>query len=103
MLGIPLRKLMLACALIFTGTAMAQAPSFDIPKGDLKAALDAYSRQSGVQIIYRADEMRGVASPGTHGVLDPLAALDAILAHTGFTVRRDSSGALAVVRASSAP
>lgn len=103
MLGIPLRRLMLAYMLIFTGTVMAQALSFDIPKGDLKAALDAYSRQSGVQIIYRVDEMHGVASPGAHGVLDPLAALDAILAHTGFTVRHDSSGALAVVRASSAP
>jgi outer membrane receptor for ferric coprogen and ferric-rhodotorulic acid len=94
---------MLAFALIFAGTVTAQALSFDIPKGDLSAALDAYARQSGVQILYRVDEMQGVASPGAHGVLDPLAALDAILAHTGFTVRHDSSGALAIVRASSAP
>jgi outer-membrane receptor for ferric coprogen and ferric-rhodotorulic acid len=103
MLGIPLRRLMLAYVFIFTGTVMAQALSFDIPKGDLRAALDAYSRQSGVQIIYRVDEMRGVASPGAHGVLDPLAALDVILAHTGFTARHDSSGALAIVKASTAP
>jgi TonB-dependent siderophore receptor len=82
---------------------MAQPLAFDIPKGDLKAALDAYARQSGVQIIYRADELHGVVSPGAHGLLEPLAALDAILAHTGFGVRQDRSGALAIVKASAAP
>jgi outer membrane receptor for ferric coprogen and ferric-rhodotorulic acid len=100
--GIPHRRLML-CALFLTGNAMAQALAFDIPKGDLKAALDAYARQSGVQIIYRVDELQGVASPGVHGMLEPLAALDAILAHTGFSARRDRSGALAIVKDSTAP
>jgi outer membrane receptor for ferric coprogen and ferric-rhodotorulic acid len=82
---------------------MAQPLAFDIPKGDLKVALDAYARQSGVQIIYRVDELHGVVSPGAHGLLEPLAALDAILAHTGFSVRQDRSGALAIVKASAAP
>jgi outer membrane receptor for ferric coprogen and ferric-rhodotorulic acid len=91
------------CASLFTGTVMAQPLEFDIPKGDLKAALDAYARQSGVQIIYRVDELQGVVSPGAHGLLEPLAALDAILAHTGFSVRQDRSGALAIVKASAAP
>jgi hypothetical protein len=91
------------CASFFTGTVMAQPLAFDIPKGDLKAALDAYARQSGVQIIYRVDELQGVVSPGAHGLLEPLAALDAILAHTGFSVRQDRSGALAIVKASTAP
>src|SRR5580700_460762 len=100
--GIPHRKLML-CALFLTGNVVAQTLAFDIPKGDLKAALDAYARQSGVQIIYRVDELQGVASPGVHGMLEPLAALDAILAHTGFSARRDRSGALAIVKDSAAP
>jgi outer membrane receptor for ferric coprogen and ferric-rhodotorulic acid len=86
------------CILIFSGTANAQTRQFDIPPGDLKAALDAYVVQAGVQLIYRVDEVRGVSSLGAHGMLDPAAALDALLARTGFTFVRDSVGAVAIVK-----
>jgi outer membrane receptor for ferric coprogen and ferric-rhodotorulic acid len=96
-----LRSIAMACALcsmLVTGAAIAQARQFDIPAGDLKAALDAYVAQASVQLIYRVDEVRGINSPGAHGTLTPAAALEALLAHTEFAVVRENGGALAIVK-----
>src|SRR6185312_8683288 len=65
---------------------------------DLKTALDAYIRQSGVQLIYRVDEIRGLSTRGTHGTLLPDAALQQLLQGTGLVVHQDTSGALVVAR-----
>src|SRR5262249_5875140 len=88
-----------ACALALAGAAMAQTRDFDVPAGDLKAALDAYARQAGIEVIYRTDDVRGAKSHGAHGALSPKAALAEILAGTGLEVREGQNGALAVVRA----
>src|SRR5579872_151531 len=102
MLRVSCLKMALAsvlCALSFSGgAALAQVKTFDIPKGDLQSALDTYSKQAGIQVIYRLDDVRGATTAGAHGALDPTAALNAILANTGFTIRRDSSGAIAIVK-----
>ena len=37
---------------------------FDIPAGALAAALDAYTQQSGEQLIYSSDRVRGARSAG---------------------------------------
>ncbi|MDB5436200.1 MAG: TonB-dependent receptor [Phenylobacterium sp.] len=92
-----------ACALALAGAAIAQTKTFNIPAGDLKSALDAYAKQAGVQLIYRTDDVRGAKSPGVSGALDANAALSGLLANTGLTVRRDASGAMAVVRGAPAP
>lgn len=43
------------CAVAIATPAAAQTREFNVPAGPLKAALDAFARQSGRQIIYRAD------------------------------------------------
>lgn len=78
--------------------AYAQQQSYEIMEGSLKAALDAWARQTGRQVIYRTDEVRSVRSPGARGALSADAALESILAGTGFAARSDSSGAVAIVR-----
>lgn len=85
-------------ALAAPAPAQAETREYRIPAGALKAALDAYARQSGQQVIYRVDEVRRVRSRGARGSISAEAALDAILSGTGFTARRDSSGALAIVQ-----
>src|SRR3979409_2569043 len=75
-----------------------QIQHFQIPPGDLGQALDAYIRQSGRQLIYRVDDVRGVHSPGVQGAMSADDALAALLSGTGFLSRTDSSGALAIVR-----
>jgi len=91
------------CAVAAINPAMVIAAprllAFSIPAGDLNSALDAYVRQTGRQLIYRADMIRGIHSPGAHGNLTPDAALGAILKSTGLVARIDRSGAIAIVRA----
>lgn len=72
----------------------------DIPAGDLRAALDTYIRETGSQLIYRADEVSGISTKGAQGQLSAKDALDRILANTGLTVHRDMSGAMVVTRKS---
>lgn len=83
---------------MMASAAQAQEREFNVPAGSLKGALDAYARQSGVQVIYRVDQIRGVRTAGARGRLTSNAALTAILANSGFAARTDSSGAVAIVQ-----
>lgn len=86
------------CIVAASAPAQAQQASFNIPAGSLKSALDAYGRQSGRPIVYKADEIRGVRSAGYRGAASPEQVLEAILSNTGFTTRSGASGSVAVVR-----
>lgn len=78
--------------------AQARPMTFAIPAGSLAKALEFYSRQSGRQVVYKADDIRDVSSAGTRGVQSPEAALRALLSGTNLTIKTDSSGAVAIVR-----
>ncbi|WP_422125471.1 STN domain-containing protein [Sphingobium arseniciresistens] len=82
--------------------AYAQARSFSIGAGSLKNALDLYSRQAGVQLIYRSRDVETLKSPGISGSFSSDAALDALLSGTSLVRRQDSSGAIAIVPSPSA-
>ncbi len=77
----------------------AYAAQFDVPGGDLATALNAYSAQSGVQLVVLTDQVRGVTTRGAHGELSASVALSRILTGTGFVSARDSSGGVMIVRA----
>jgi outer membrane receptor protein involved in Fe transport len=82
-------------------TAYAQAAptqKIDIPSSDLVTALDVLAKQSGAQFIYRADQLRGARTRGVHGTMPADAALDKLLQGTGYTPRRDPSGAVLIVK-----
>ncbi len=81
----------------------AFAQDFEIPKGDLKTALDAYRTQTGVPLVVMTDAMQGVRTKGATGDLAPDIALARILSGTGFVARRDSSGMIAVVPQAAGP
>lgn len=84
------------CALALAGAAAAQSRDFNIAAGDLKGALDAYARQSGVQLLYDSDAVQGKRTGGVHGALSPEEALKVLLSGTALEVQRDSSGAVAI-------
>src|ERR1700688_1755963 len=52
------------CVVAISAPGQAQNQRFQIASGDLGPALDAYIHQSGRQLIYRVDDVRGVHSPG---------------------------------------
>src|SRR3984893_16380845 len=78
--------------------SQVQTQRFQIAPGDLGQALDTYIHQSGRQLIYRVDDVRGAHSPGVQGEMSADDALAALLSGTGFSSRTDPSGAVAIVR-----
>ena len=89
--------LQLLCTASFAG--IAHAEDFNIPRGDLKAALDTYATQTGTQFIYESSTLKGIQTQGVHGNLSADAALSRILSGTGFTMRKDTTGAIGITRA----
>src|SRR6185437_10688719 len=84
-----------ACVVATTGTAFAR--DFNVPAGDLKTALDAYAKQTGVALIVSDEAVRGARTSGVRGPLSSDDALVQILKGTGFVVHHDYSGAIAIV------
>lgn len=92
------------CALAIAGAAAAQSSvAFNIPAGDLKSGLEAYARQSNLELVYRVDDVEGSIGKSVRGDLPPLQALRQLLDGSPFEVRRASSGAYVVVRAALQP
>lgn len=89
------------CVVALATPAAAQTREYNIPAGSLKSALDTYVRQSGRQIVYRADQVRSARSHGARGKQSAEAALAAILAGSGFTTRVDGN-LVAIVRGGNA-
>ncbi|HUJ02779.1 MAG TPA: TonB-dependent receptor plug domain-containing protein, partial [Rhizomicrobium sp.] len=76
----------------------AHAAEFNIPGGDLATALDTYTKQSGIALLYPADAVRGTQTRGAKGEFPADVALARILTGTGFTMRRDPSGLVGIVK-----
>ncbi len=96
------RALLASCAMIALGTP-AYARSFDIPKGDLEQALDAYTAQTGLDIVVSTAQVKGVRSSGARGDLADNVALARILSGTGFVVSQHPGGAIGIVRDEAGP
>ncbi|OJG00088.1 TonB-dependent receptor [Pararhizobium antarcticum] len=68
---------------------------FDIPAQSLAGALNAFGRQSGLQVTLSADTARGARSSAVSGSLPPAQALASLLAGTGIPY--EISGGTAVI------
>ena len=94
----------LGCSMPIVAFAQTDAARpLDIPAGDLATALDTLARQSGAQFIYPAAQLKGVRTQGVQGTLTTDDALARLLRDSGFTVHRDASGAVIVVKGGSSP
>lgn len=74
----------------------AEARSYDIPAGSLEAGLEAFGRQSGEQVLYRVDDVKGRTTNGVKGTLAADKALGQLLGGTGLRVVKGADGALAI-------
>ena len=88
--------------LSFCVGVQAQPRNFEIAAGDMKAALEAYAIQSGAQVIYRSDDVRGLASRGVSRTASPEEALQTLLEGTPLRIRRDAAGAIVLFLAPAA-
>ena len=77
-----------AAVLSLTGEALAQQARtrFDIPAQDATTALQAYARQSGRQVLFSYDAVRGRRAPAVRGELTDEDALARLLRGTGLVV-----------------
>jgi len=92
-----------ALALFCASSVFAQMISFHISGGDLKPALDAFIRQSGLQLVYREEDVRGLSTSGVDGSLVPSQALTKLLAGTSLAVQRGPSNSYAITQIKSVP
>ncbi|RZZ81592.1 TonB-dependent receptor [Pseudoxanthomonas winnipegensis] len=99
-----LRTLLLSAACAAALSAQAQAASqLDIPAGSLDGALQALSRQTGAQLLYRPEQLAGLQTRGVRGELSPAQAAERLLEGSGLVARRDASGALLIARQDATP
>ncbi|MDY0873708.1 TonB-dependent siderophore receptor [Dongia rigui] len=100
-----LRALLLSsCLLIGTVADMAWAQStppvlsqphaIDIAPQALASALNQLAAQTGLQIVFDAAKISGINSAGANGMLTTEAALQAVLAGTGFNYRISGTNAV---------
>jgi outer membrane receptor protein involved in Fe transport len=95
--------LVLACLSPAFALAQQQTAEIDIPAGSLVSGLDALARQAGVQFVYSADQLAGLTTHGAHGNLSAQQALTDLLAGTGYSARRDATGAMVIVKTPAQP
>jgi iron complex outermembrane recepter protein len=82
-----------------SGNSAAGSPNhLDIPAGDLTSALHLLARQTHVEFIYSAEDLKGVHTRGVHGDLTPESAVSKLLEGTDLTVIIHSSGAILITR-----
>lgn len=95
----------LVLAFVIVGLAVNAAEtakkSFNLPAGDAVQTLKTFSDQSGEQIVYPVEQVRGVKTHAVTGERTPHEALDAMLANTGLTALQDEKTGALTVRASS--
>lgn len=83
---------------VFVGktSAWAQTRSFDIPSEDAVKAIPEFARQAGIQILVPSDQLIGVKTPRVKGSFELHAALQKLLAGTGFTITSDDGQTIAL-------
>lgn len=98
----PCLALVAAAGLLAAGSAFAHATEFDVKGGELRPALDAYIAQSGVQLIYKVEDVKDLSTRGLKGKIAADAALDRLLEGTRLRVRRGQDGAMVLIAPSPA-
>jgi len=81
---------------------MAQTARFDIPAQSVPAAISAFGRQSGLQLIAPADLPASVTSRPIKGSLDVRSALRRLIEGTGLEVASDKGGVIVLRMSASA-
>src|ERR1700722_932746 len=89
----------LLCSLSVSAHALADNTTkhpINIPAEDLKSALEQLSNQSGTDLVYRPEQVKGLKTRGAVGELSSREAVTKLLQGTRLTVSEDSSGALLI-------
>ncbi|HEX6859064.1 MAG TPA: TonB-dependent receptor [Caulobacteraceae bacterium] len=79
--------------------AQSQVATIDIQSQPMSSALKELARQSGVNLLFSQDAVKGLNAPAVQTEATPEDAARLLLAGTNLSVARDSTGALIIQRA----
>ncbi len=91
-----LRAAALTAALFVGQICAAETKLINVPAGDLTAALETLARQSGVELVYRPEQLKGLQTKGVRGALSSEDAVRKLIEGTRLTLRTDPSGVLLI-------
>lgn len=78
------------------------ARAINVPAGDLVAALESLAKQADIQLVYQAEQLRGIHTDGVNGTYEPKQAVSLLLKGTQLTIRTDeATGVMLVAPAAS--
>ena len=87
----------IVCTAAVCAQTIADTPkSVDVPAGELAVALRELARQSGVEFVYSADQLKGVRTTGVQGEYTAEQAVTKLLEGTNLKVTVHPSGALLI-------
>lgn len=96
-------------AAILTGLSMSAhaiadtARSISVPAGDLVAALESLVKQADIELVYQAEQLRGIHTAGVNGTYEPKEAVSLLLEGTQLTIRIDEATGVILVAPPAAP
>jgi len=80
--------------------ALTQATAVQVPAGDLADAVESLGKQTGVNVLYPGDLLKGRTTAGVAGTLSPAEAFTTLLEGTSLTVTQEN-GAMRIAQVSS--
>ncbi|SEM90050.1 TonB-dependent siderophore receptor [Nitrosomonas marina] len=76
---------------LLAGPVLAQSTTLNIPAQTLQDALYSLSSQTGIQLLFDAENMKNLQSRSVKGSMNPETALDRLLADTPYTYEASSA------------
>lgn len=90
-------SVVVACAASASVCAAADVPrKVDVPPGDLASALRVLAQQSSAELVYPADQLKGIYTAGVHGEYTTEEAVNKLLDGTKLKIATHPSGAMLI-------
>ncbi len=74
----------------------AETRVFNIPPGELAPALESLAKETGLELVFRPDELRGIRTQGVSGNLSPQEAVAKLIHGTNLRIKTNSAGAILI-------
>ena len=92
-----LRRAVFACICSLPWTYVhAEPKSVDVPPGDLATALELFTKQTGIELVFFTDQISGLRTRGFKGTVPPEEAAAKLIEGTSLQLSRDPSGAMLI-------
>jgi iron complex outermembrane recepter protein len=97
-----LRKVLLgiaasAVAMAIATSYAAEPRDFNIPPGELAPALESLAKETGLELIFQPEALKGIRTRGVTGNLSPQEAVARLIDGTRLIIRTNAAGAMLIV------